>query len=157
MLRYTLVNADDEELLNHVLNILNSCGLQMFKDYGLEHWLPAYSLASIKKDCEDKFVFLVFDTERRRYVSTFQIHKSNIDSLYIRKVATHPDYYGCGIGGKNLKFIESFVQRMNFSAIELDVYDKSEQAIHFYLSNGFLVTGRKATRRFKVLLMRKEI
>ena len=112
MLRYTLVNADDEELLNHVLNILNSCGLQMFKDYGLEHWLPAYSLASIKKDCEDKFVFLVFDTERRRYVSTFQIHKSNIDSLYIRKVATHPKYYGRGIGRRNLEFIKLFAKKL---------------------------------------------
>lgn len=157
MLRYILVSAEDKELLGHVFDILNGCGEQMFKVRGLEHWLPPYPVEAIGKDCVDKLVFLVFDTEKDKYVSTFQMYKNENGSLYIRKVATHPDYHGHGIGKKNLAFMESFARRMGMSAMELDVYDKSEQAVRFYLSNGFVVTGKKETRRFEVLLMRKEI
>lgn len=157
MLEYILVNTSDNDLLIHIYDILKECGIQMFKDYGLEHWLPAYSIDSIKKDCLDKFVFLVYDIDENKFISTFQMYISENDSLYIRKVATHPKYYGRGIGRRNLEFIKLFAKKLKLSSIELDVYDQSKQAIRFYQSNGFVVTGKKATKRFEVLLMKKVI
>lgn len=77
--------------------------------------------------------------------------------MYIRKVATTPLYYGRGIGKQVLEFITDFSKKINIGTIALDVYDKSEQAIKFYLNNGFVVVGKRATRRFQVLLMEKNI
>lgn len=157
MLRYILVDFDDDFLINKIFEILDCCGNQMYEDFGLNHWLPSYSLNAIRNDCFNKFVFIVFDDEKKRYVATFQMYIKENNSLYIRKVATHPDYYGKGVGGKNLDFIESFAKKLGLSSICLDVYNKSVQAIRFYLSKGFWVTGKKTTRRFEVLLMKKEI
>lgn len=157
MLKYILLTQKNLNLLQECYNILKQCGETMFKEHGLEHWLPPYPLESIQNDCLDKLVFLVFDEIENKYVSTFQGYLSDNHSLYIRKVATIPDYQGKGVGKKNLAFIENLCKKLRINAIELDVYDKSEQAVGFYLANGFVVTGKRPTRRFEVLLMRKDI
>lgn len=160
MLQYTLVTKDNCALIEVVFDILRKCGEQMYQDNGFEHWYPAYSMDAIRDDCHNKMVFLVWDKEQSEYVSTFQIYleKNQVKPLvYIRKVATTPLYYGRGIGKQVLEFITDFSKKINIGTIALDVYDKSEQAIRFYLNNGFVVVGKRATRRFQVLLMEKNI
>lgn len=155
MLNYILLKSENTDLIQECYKILEQCGELMFKEHGLDHWLPPYSIDNIYKDCADKLVFLVYDDIEKKYVSTFQGYLNDDFSFYIRKVATIPEFQGKGIGRKNLEFIEDLCRKLRINAIELDVYDKSEQAINFYLANGFVVTGKRPTRRFEVLLMKK--
>ena len=155
MLNYIFVTSEDTVLIEKVYEILDACGTQMYSDLGLNHWIPAYPADAIKKDCEDKFVVLTWDTESKSYTSTFQMYLTEDRNLYIRKVATRPNLYGKGVGRKNLAFIADFAMKMGAAKICLDVYDKSENAISFYKKDGFVVTGKQKTRRFEVLLMEK--
>lgn len=140
-----------------VFNILSACGHDMLNKNGLEHWIPDYPKEAIEKDCLDKFVVLVYDERRSQYVSTFQMYLDGDDALYIRKVATLPECQGLGIGKQNLQYINEFARKLGRKRISLDVYDKSEDAINFYLHNGFQITGKRKTRRFEVVLMERMV
>lgn len=144
-------------LIVNVFDILRACGHEMFEKDGMEHWIPDYPIEAIEKDCDDKFVVLGYDEERKKYTSTFQMYLDDDRNLYIRKVATHPDYQGLGIGKKNLEYVFGFAKKLGCEKVCLDVYDKSKAAIDFYLHNGFRITGKKATRRFEVVLMEKSM
>lgn len=41
MLKYILLTQKNLNLLQECYNILKQCGETMFKEHGLEHWLPA--------------------------------------------------------------------------------------------------------------------
>ena len=78
-------------------------------------------------------------------------------SLYIRKIATLPQYEGKGIGKRNLLYIEQFAIKNGCSRICLDVYIKSKGAISFYSHLGFKEVGTKRSIRFKELIMKKQL
>lgn len=151
------MGGGNSSLLENIYCILSACGHDMYERYGLEHWIPDYPLENIEKDCQDKFVVLGYDEEKKQFVSTFQMFLDEDCNLYIRKVATLPAYQGRGIGKKNLEYINDFARKLGCEKICLDVYDKSEDAIKFYLHNGFQITGSRKTRRFEVLLMEKSV
>lgn len=69
------------------------------------------------------------------------MYKNSDSSLYIRKIATLPQYEGKGIGKRNLLYIEQFAIKNGCSRICLDVYIKSKGAISFYSHLGFKEIG----------------
>jgi biotin carboxylase/N-acetylglutamate synthase-like GNAT family acetyltransferase len=152
-LEYNILMGGDK--IKIVFQILSACGHDMYNNRGLEHWLPDYPIEAIEKDVKDKFVILVYDTLSGEYISTFQMYLESDDSLYIRKVATLPEWQGRGIGKKNMLFVNDFARKLHCKKVCLDVYDKSQESIDFYLHNGFKVTGKTKTRRFEVLLMER--
>ena len=151
------VMGGGNSLITNVFNILSACGHEMLEKDGLEHWIPDYPIEAIEKDCNDKFVVLGYDEERKQYTSTFQMYLDENRNLYIRKVATHPDCQGRGIGKRSMAYVFNFARKLGCEKVCLDVYDKSKAAIDFYLHNGFRITGKKATRRFEVVLMEKSM
>ena len=154
--KHIVVNGNDTEYINVIYSILRKCGINMaFK--GLFHWIPFYSKRAIKKDCENKVVILVWNEELNDYTSTFQMYKTNEGNLYIRKIATLPQYEGKGIGKRNLLYMEQYAVKNECPKILRDVYNKSKRAIAFYLHFGFQVIGIKHSIRFKELIMEKLI
>lgn len=124
---------------------------------GLFHWIPSYSKRAIRKDCMNHWVVLFFDKSLDAFTSTIQMVKLNESELYLRKLATLPEYEGRGIGKANLLFAENFARENGFAKTKLDVYVKSEHAISLYRRLGYQVTGTKRSVRFKELIMEKSL
>ena len=103
----------------------------------------------------NKWVVLVFDRDLNAFTSTFQMSGINDSELYLRKLATLPQYEGRGIGKANLAFAENFAKENGYTKTALDVYVKSERAIALYLRLGYQITGKKHSVRFKEYSMKK--
>ena len=153
---YIIVKSSDDKSIDIIFRILRKCGYNLAKK-GLFHWIPSYSRRAIKKDCETKTVVLVHDNEVNEYTSTFQMYVNKEGNLYVRKIATLPQFEGRGIGGRNLRFMEDFARQNGCKKICLDVYIRSKGAIGFYRHHGFDEIGGKRSIRFKELIMEKEI
>ena len=153
---HIFVKSTDSQYVNIIFSILRKCGYNMARK-GLFHWIPSYSKRAIRKDCANHWVVLVFDKGLNAYTSTIQMMKNSDSALYLRKLATLPEYEGRGIGKANLLFAESFAKENGFSKTKLDVYVKSEHAISFYRRLGYRVTGTKRSVRFKELIMEKSL
>lgn len=154
--QYIIVNNTDTEYIDKVFRILRKCGYNMAKRF-LFHWVPSYSRSRIRKDCDDKVVVLVYDEAINDYTSTFQMYINDEHNLYVRKIATSPEYEGKGIGRRNMQYMERYARQHNCSKLCLDVYSKSKGAISFYLHNGFIIIGTKRSVRFKELIMEKQL
>lgn len=152
---YINVQFDQKDNIGKVFKILRKCGYAMAMR-GLFHWIPSYSKHRIRKDCESKVVILVWNDDVNDFTSTFQMYKDE-DTLFVRKIATLPEYEGRGIGSKNLKYMEQYAKESGCKKVSLDVYNKSKGAISFYFKNGFEVVGEKRSIRFKSLVMSKSI
>ena len=153
---YLFVKNTDSCYVDAIFSILRKCGYNMAKK-GLFHWIPSYPRRSIRKDCQNNWVVLVYDKTLNAYTSTFQMVKINESEMYFRKLATLPEYEGRGIGKANLAYMESFAQKQGCSKALLDVYVKSVRAISLYRRLGYQVIGTKRSVRFKELMMEKSL
>jgi len=144
---------DNDECVEHIQQILLSCGNDMYEKHGLTHWLRPYSKENIKNDILCKNVFVVKDDTE--YIATFTVMQCKEDCIYVSKLAVKPECAGQGIGRQCMDFIEKFALERNIHSLRLDVYDKSRHAIDFYLKQNFSVTGERPTTNFRVLLMEK--
>lgn len=170
-LSFERVFPNDDKKIFEIYEIIRLSGEHMYKEQGLIHWKDPYPMESIKKNCENREVFLAKNLDSGKFVHTFQLEfisdfskseendENKIDSkvCIINKFATLPEVAGQGIGKLSMNYIEEYCRNKKVSKIGLDVYDKSEHAIRFYKKRGFVVTGSKPTRHFKVYLMEKLI
>jgi ribosomal protein S18 acetylase RimI-like enzyme len=171
-LTFEQVLVNEDKKISEIYEIIKGSGEYMFKQHGLVHWRTPYPREAIKKNCEEREVFLAKDIDTNKYVHTFQlefigdktkthINKNNNKSEWniatINKFATLPKAAGKGIGKMSMVYIEEYCQKKGISNISLDVYEKSEHAIEFYKNRGFIVTGSKPTRHFTVWLMEKQL
>ena len=156
MNNYIVVDRSDSEYINIVYKILRSCSINMAKKW-LFHWIPFYSKRTIRKDCMDKKVILVWNNDLKDYTSTFQMYINKDGNLYVRKIATLPKFEGKVFGKKNLSYMEQYAKENGCPKICLDVYIKSKGAITFYEHCGFNTTGIKRSIRFKELIMEKDL
>jgi Acetyltransferases len=153
---HIFVKSTDSQYVDIVFSILRKCGYNMARK-GLFHWIPSYSKRAIRKDCMSHWVVLFFDKSLDAFTSTIQMVKLNESELYLRKLATLPEYEGRGIGKANLLFAENFARENGFAKTKLDVYVKSEHAISLYRRLGYQVTGTKRSVRFRELSMEKDL
>ena len=145
--------TDDINMIEKIQSILKTCGEDMYKNQGLDHWLNPYPIELIKNDCENSEVYIL---KNETEIATFQLKKDDKGYL-LSKFGVLPTYSGKGIGKKCLQFIYGKCIENQISLLHLDVYEKSEKAIEFYIKNGFEVYGTAPTRRFKVVLMERKI
>lgn len=168
------VQADQDDRIAKIYEILKVTGEDMFLKQGLVHWKRPYPFEAIKKNCEERIVFLVRNNENNDYVHTFQLEYKTITTsgetagkmkqsetkfkvAIINKLATVPHASGRGVGNKSMDYIECFCRNSGISKLCLDVYDQSAIAIQFYKNRGFVVVGTKPTKHFNVYLMEKKL
>jgi len=164
-LDFERVLPNEDSKIMEIYRIIKNSGEDMFKNQGLIHWRTPYPIESIKKNCNEREVFLAKDLDKDKYVHTFQLEftnnltkiKSNESTANINKFATDPLISGRGIGKQSINFIENYCLSKNISKLRLDVYKKSKHAVRFYKDRGFGIIGEKSTKHFEVYLMEKQL
>lgn len=139
-----------------VARILHKCGKDMAAKYNLHHWDNSnlknwiiIVLCVLRNN-----VYLVYDNKTP--VATFQTRKIGKSFLFM-KLATSPDYAGRGVGTFCLNEIERLGKNEGCQDIICEVYDKSENAIRFYLNRGYVEYGTVDTLKYRELKLKKEI
>ena len=153
--------ASDNDI-DSIYNNLKLCSENMYKEHGLEHWIPVYPTEKIKEDINSKQVYIV--EYNNQIVGNFiltdkmnSLWKTESKAIYLSKLAIVPEYSGKGLGKKCMKYIENLAKNEGYENIRFDVYDKSLNTIAFYKKLGYTVTDTAKTRRFTVLLMEKRV
>lgn len=162
MFEFIKLTEKDDIYYQEVYEILKKCGKDMYEKDNLSHWLKPYPIINIKEDVKTKSVFIVKNEEYT--VATFMLSDKksiffNDDEkfIYLSKFAVLPDMAGAGIGTRCIKYIEELVRENNFLGIRLDVYNKSQKAIDFYIKNGFTKLFESPTKHFRVVCMEKRV
>ena len=142
--------------LKKVSDILYECGKDMAERYGLYRWDNSYIknwliifMCALKND-----IYLVYISQKP--AATFQIRKTK-NSFLFQKLATLPDFSGCGIGSFCIEEIERLARESGYSEVTCEVYDKSENAKKFYRHRGYVIYGTTKTLKYMELKLRKEL
>ncbi|MEM3676059.1 MAG: ribosomal protein S18-alanine N-acetyltransferase [Thermoplasmataceae archaeon] len=99
----------------------------------------AYSKQMLRRVFNDpkSFSFVLLDGDKVvGYVSAIPLDESSAD---IESIAVDPNYQGQGYGRELMKIIEEEMKKRGFSVSVLEVRDKNEKALKFYLSNGYRI------------------
>ena len=137
--------------------LLSACGDDMQQKYGLLHWKNSHfkSFLIAYYTALKNTVYAVFDANRAM-VATFQTAFRD-EALHFGKLAVNPHKAGIGIGGFCLSYMEDMAKKENLSALICEVYEKSEHAIAFYRKRGFETVGECQTRKYRELLLKKDL
>ena len=151
-----------------IYNNLKLCSNKMYEEQGLDHWIPVYAVKNIEKDIKEKIVFVI--EYNNNIIGNFTLNNSlndlwkqneyynKIDKcIYVSKLCIIPEYSRHGLGKKCMEFIEKYAKDNSYKYVCLDVYDKAIHAVKFYKKIEYKVVGEAKTRRFNVLLMKKDI
>ncbi len=142
--------------LIRVAGILDACGRDMAARYGLRHWdNPRWkTLAVCAVSVLRHRVYLTRDGSGD--AATFQTDRQG-SLMHLSKLATLPAAAGRGLGSFCLTYAENLARAAGCAGIVLEVYDKSEHAIKFYLHRGFRTVGTVKTLRYTELRMEKTL
>lgn len=159
MNNYTIrkVNFINIPAMLSVSNILYDCGKDMAIKYNLHHWDNGKTksfLVAVYTSLRSN-TFLVEDNNRN-CVATFQTKKIE-DVLHFSKLATKPNYAGKGIGSFCMSEIEKKAVESLCKKVSMEVYDKSQHAIDFYLHKGYEKCGEVKTLKYTEIKMQKGI
>lgn len=151
------VSLFDIKRLSSIAKIFFQCGKDMANRYNLHHWdnsmIKSFAIAlycALKNE-----VYIVTDLTDK-VIATFQIKKKD-DYLFFEKLAVDPSFSNKGVGTFCLQTIERLSKDKGIKSIRMDVYDKSQHAIDFYLHKGFIVVGKENTLKYTNLIMEKRI
>lgn len=139
-----------------IASILNACGKDMAQKYDLHHWdNPYFKSVIIVILCLLKNrVYLLYDDNEP--VATFQtsVHEN---SLFFEKLAVNPSCGGKGLGSYCMDLIEKQGKTLGLSKITMDVYDKSQHALDFYINKGYVQIDTKETLKYTDIIMEKSL
>lgn len=158
------ITEKNQNQIEIVYSILKESGRYMVDTFGLMHWSKPYSKEKIEQDIENKDVYIVRDNNQN--IATFMLSEDTSyyfeeipdeNAVYLSKLAVNPDVVNSGIGTACMNYIEDICRQNNKTKVRLDVYDKSVQAVNFYIKMGYRELFLKDTTNFRVICMEKEL
>ena len=72
----------------------------------------------------------------KEYIPVNWLTKTN-NSIYIHRLAVHPNYQGKGFAQKLMDFAESFAINNNYNSVRLDTFSKNKRNQKFYEIRGY--------------------
>lgn len=129
--------------LSAVVSLTSSC-TQNLIEQGIYQWNKAYpSKEVLKNDIELKQlwkfeveavivgIIVLTEIEDEDYKKVKWLTNSS-NSLYIHRLAVHPNYQGKGFAIELMNFAENYALRNNFTSIRLDTFSKNKRNQRFY-------------------------
>jgi GNAT superfamily N-acetyltransferase len=108
---------------------------------GLDQWNDGYPGTDvIKNDIDRKCLWgfpdfsgvAVLNTDQDSQHLDISWEGSDVDCLFIHRLAVHPDHWGKGVGVMLVQQLEQFAQENGATSIRLDTYSLNESNLRFY-------------------------
>jgi len=142
--------ADAESI--HALLVAAS---ELLARQGFLNWTPPYPIDRLRRDIEEREVYLVVDGVR--LVATYTlgrepVHHSTpepwpepeLAALYLNRLAVHPERQGEGLGSWCLARIAERCRSSGASAVRCDVLAANRPLCAFYERHGYIERGRRS-------------
>ena len=143
-MEFIKVEPGDTLGIDQVYAILAAAGAYMVEVFDLHHWEEPYPKEAIARDTETKQVYLA--KEGDAFAATFTLSDKTIrafadnpdaGAMYLSKFSVAPGIMKGGVGSACIRYLEQLCREQNKTKVRLDVYNKSEHAIKFYLKMGY--------------------
>lgn len=123
---FCLVRKLKKKDLKHIMKLWRELNIEAHSFIEEEYWLKNES--SAEKMIQDAEVYIYEEKGKPR--GFIGLNNNTVEGLFVEK-----DYQFSGIGKKLMKKAKSGRKKL-----KLYVYKKNEEALHFYLSEGFACT-----------------
>ncbi|MHC4758826.1 MAG: GNAT family N-acetyltransferase, partial [Planctomycetota bacterium] len=141
------------EDLPDAMNLLAYCITDM-QAHGIDQWDEFYPTEEmIAQDIKDQSLYAIKNgndlvamvtinaTGAPEY-DTVTWLTENGKSLFVHRLAVHPDWHKKKIATKLMRFAEDYALDNNYVSIRLDVYSRNFQGVGLYESCGYKRTGK---------------
>lgn len=147
-----MIRKADLKDLSAIKLLTEACALKM-QQSGIFQWNEHYpSREGLQRDIEKGELYVL---EERRELQGIVVLTTTIDkeylpvewltpndnNLYVHRLATNPDTWGRGNGGKLMDFAEECAREENFSSVRLDTFSQNQRNQQFYESRGYIKLG----------------
>ncbi|MDT0676384.1 GNAT family N-acetyltransferase [Autumnicola musiva] len=138
-----------EKDLHNLKKLTQACALAM-RNKGIFQWNEHYpSLERLAEDVQKKELYVkevnnniegmivlsaFMDAE---YIPLKWLTKSE-NNLYIHRLATNPENWGCGTRKELMDFAEDFARKNNYESVRLDTFSQNKRNQKFYESRGYI-------------------
>ena len=135
--------------IDEILELTRACALAMIKA-GIYQWNEHYpSRAAFEEDVkrDELFVFtqsgkitgtiVISNLKDELYNPVKWLTPPDAKSVYIHRLAVHPDSQGQGIAQKLMDFAEDFGRENGFVSIRLDTFSQNPRNNRFYQKRGY--------------------
>ena len=126
--------------------------MKIIQPSGKEQWEQYYDLryqvlrkpwnqpvSSTKDNAEDISVHLLMINDKGEAVAAGRLQLNSEIEGQIRSMAVRSDYQGKGLGSAIVRYIEDIAKDRKLKYL---VLDSRENAVRFYVKNGYRVTGK---------------
>jgi ribosomal protein S18 acetylase RimI-like enzyme len=142
------ISVLEEETLIRVVEITNSCGIEMEKN-GIFQWNSTYpNIDVLSKDIdrgelfgyylkEDLIAIMVLtDIMDDEYLEVDWL-TANGNNLYVHRLAVDPAHQNKGVASKMMDFAEEYGRQKGYDSIRLDTFSKNSKNNNFYLKRSY--------------------
>jgi ribosomal protein S18 acetylase RimI-like enzyme len=149
-----------EEDISDIMNLLRECIADM-QSKGIDQWDKSYPTKDmISEDVQNQYMFAIKDggnliavvSLNAKGAPEYDIVKwltEDDKSLFVPRLAVHPNWHKKKIATKMMKFAEDFALENNYISIRLDVYSQNFRGVGLYESCGYKRTGQVYFRNKK--------
>lgn len=133
------------EDVDDIVGLLNKVTLQLHKK-GINQWVYPWDNEEIKRDIENKFVYLVIledlivATFSIKGTETMDVNLIESDSKYLYRIAILPEYQGKNLGLRIVKFSIDYSEGIG-KPLYLDCWSGNKKLLNFYSNSGLEFIG----------------
>lgn len=133
---------------------------EAFKEYmkiaGLTGSLAALeeTAEDIKKDLEDKIVYVAFIDDR--VVGSLRIEVYPDNTAYLSRFGVGPEYQNLGIGKALMNLVNIMMKKLKIKQLRLHTASKASPLVRFYYGRGFYIDSTTKDRGYIRALLCKD-
>ena len=148
-----MIRKAETQEIDAILNLTRACAQAMIQK-NIFQWNDTYpSRAAFEDDIKRNELFVFAQGEK--IIGTIVISNLKDDiyeqvewltpgdakSIYIHRLAVHPDFQGKGIAQQLMLYAESFAEKNNYVSVRLDTFSKNLRNNDFYTKRGYNKLG----------------
>lgn len=144
---YTIQKVSNEDI-PAIHDLLQECGLYMYKSLNLNHWHPYMSLENFQQRVKTALVYGIYDnnkligtfnlsTNSRSYYTLDMWQNPEAKAVYLGQLAIHPNYQGRKIGSWCLQEVEKIAHELGYQVIRFDCVERHPWLCKFYEKAGY--------------------
>ena len=133
---------------------------------GFDNWNPPASLQRIRDDVESREVYVMYAdgnliatitaaTEPTIPYTESLWASEGQHSLYVNRLAVHPDHQGSGVGARLTAAMEGRALELGCGAVRLDALAENEKLIRFYERAGYETRFERSHSGWRFACMEK--
>ena len=144
-----MIEKANSTQLEEILALTRACAAKMIKA-GIFQWNEHYpsqtafqqdidrdELYVIKQSGKILGTIVISDLKDEVYQPVTWLTPADVKSIYIHRLAVHPDVQGQGIAQQLMDFAEDFAHKNGYVSVRLDTFSQNPRNNRFYQKRGY--------------------